>query len=114
MGMQKKVTAHVVTHTHWDREWYMPFQQFRMRLVDLIDRLADIFKEEKDFLHFNLDGQTICLEDYIEVYPGKEQVLKELIGSGKIAVGPWYVLPDEFLVSGESLIRNLMIGDKIS
>ena len=25
----------VVSHTHWDREWYLPYQSFRVRLVGL-------------------------------------------------------------------------------
>ena len=104
----------VVPHTHWDREWYQPFQQFRARLVRLLDRLLDLLEGDPAFAHFHLDGQTIVLEDYLEIRPTQRARLRRLIASGRIAVGPWYVLPDEFLVSGESIIRNLQIGHRIA
>ena len=100
----------LVPHTHWDREWYQTFQQFRMRLVHAIDRLLDILDHDPAFTHFMLDGQTIVLDDYLEVRPENAERLKNYIRSGRIQVGPWYLQPDEFLVSGESLVRNLQIG----
>ena len=100
----------LVPHTHWDREWYQTFQQFRMRLVHAIDRLLDILDRDPAFTHFMLDGQTIVLEDYLEVRPENAERLKNYIHSGRIQIGPWYLQPDEFLVSGESLVRNLQIG----
>ena len=95
----------IVPHTHWDREWYLPFQKFRYTLVQLIDELLKILNEQ-DFV-FMLDGQTVVLEDYNEIRPERMQELLERIREGKISVGPWYLLPDEWLVGGESLIRNL-------
>lgn len=106
--------AHVVSHTHWDREWYNTFQQFRMRLVDLTDALIDLMERNEDFKYFTFDGQTIVLEDYIKIRPENEDRLRKLIMAGRIIVGPWYNQPDEFLVSGESIIRNLMLGKKLS
>jgi len=105
---------HVVSHTHWDREWYLTYEQFRMRLVGLIDRLLDLLDEEPAYKHFHLDGQTIVLEDYLEIRPEQESRLRRAIESGRILIGPWYVMPDEFLVSGESLVRNLARGYRIS
>ncbi|MFI5396234.1 MAG: alpha-mannosidase [Candidatus Binatia bacterium] len=104
----------VVPHTHWDREWYQPFQQFRSRLVRMIDRLLETLEGQPDFTHFHLDGQTIVLEDYLDIRPRNRARLRRLIRTGRIAVGPWYVLPDEFLVTGESLIRNLQIGHRLA
>jgi len=106
--------VHVIPHTHWDREWYAPFQLFRMRLVRLIDKLLDLLERDPDYLHFNLDGQTIVLQDYLEIRPEKRTQLKKFVQDLRLGVGPWYVLPDEFLVSGESLIRNLLLGHRIA
>ncbi|MDB5099956.1 MAG: hypothetical protein JWM80_4377 [Cyanobacteria bacterium RYN_339] len=100
----------VVPHTHWDREWYQPFELFRMRLVRLIDGLLELFATDPRYTHFMLDGQSIVLEDYVAIRPEREAELKALIASGQVAVGPWYVLPDEFLVSGEAIVRNLQLG----
>src|SRR5438876_11936855 len=108
--MTEQLNIILVPHTHWDREWYQTFQQFRMRLVHAIDRLLDILDHDPTFTHFMLDGQTIVLDDYLEVRPEHAERLKNHIRSGRIQVGPWYLQPDEFLVSGESLVRNLQIG----
>ena len=102
----------IVPHTHWDREWYLPFQRFRYNLVHLIDELLKILQEE-DYV-FMLDGQTVVLEDYLEIRPEKKEQLLQRIKEGKISVGPWYLLPDEWLVGGESLIRNLEFGQSIA
>jgi len=104
----------IVPETHWDREWYLPFQEFRARLVIMMDKLLTILKTNPDYKSFSLDGQTIPIEDYLEVRPEKEEDIKKYVKKGRLSIGPMYVLPDEFLVSGESLIRNLMIGHQIS
>ncbi len=104
----------VVSHTHWDREWYEPFQIFRMRLVRCIDKLLDLLATDPTYEHFLLDGQTVVLEDYLEVRPDRAQTLRDLVRADKIQIGPWYILPDEFLVSGEAIIRNLLRGNRIA
>jgi alpha-mannosidase/mannosylglycerate hydrolase len=107
-------TLHVISHTHWDREWYMPFEKHRLRLVDLIDLLLDIFANEPDYKHFHLDGQAIVLEDYLQVRPEREADLRRAAKDGKLSLGPWYVLQDEFLTSGEANVRNMMAGLKLA
>jgi alpha-mannosidase len=102
--------VHIISHTHWDREWYQTFQQFRMRLVHLVDKLLEILKSDPEYRHFMMDGQTVVLEDYLDIRPEKEKEFKSHIRSGRILIGPWRCLPDEFLVSGEAIIRNLLIG----
>lgn len=108
-----KFVAFFCSHTHWDREWYGSFQQFRYRLVRLIDRLMDLLERDPDYRCFNLDGQTIVLEDYLEVRPEQRPRLERLIREGRILIGPWYILPDEWLVSGEATIRNMLAGRAI-
>jgi mannosylglycerate hydrolase len=107
-------TLTLVSHTHWDREWYKPFQEFRIRLVQLVDRLLDLLEQDADYRHFMLDGQAIILEDYLEIRPEREADLRKHVQEGRLLVGPWYVLPDEFLVSPEATIRNLMLGDVVT
>ncbi len=109
-----RFTIHVIPHTHWDREWYAPFQLFRIRLVRLIDNLLDLLERDQNYTHFNLDGQTIVLKDYLEIRPEKIGQLKKFIQELRIGVGPWFVLPDEFLVSGEAIVRNLLLGHRIA
>ena len=108
------VDVFFVPHTHWDREWHQPFQVFRLRLVRLIDRLLGIIDRDPAFRHFHLDGQTVVLEDYLEMRPERARDMRRSIRTGRIGVGPWYVLPDEFLVDGESIIRNLQRGMRIA
>ncbi len=106
-------TLHLVPHTHWDREWYRSFEDFRFRLVTLIDTLLNILDNDLDYRYFMLDGQTIVLEDYLQIRPENETKLKQYILNDRIQIGPWYILPDEFLVSPEATIRNLLIGREI-
>ena len=108
--MSRIEKVHVISHTHWDREWYQPFQEFRIRLVYVIDELLDKMKTDPNYRYFTLDGQTIVVDDYLAIRPERASELLGLIREGRIFAGPWYCLPDEFLVSGESLVRNLLKG----
>ena len=100
----------VVPHTHWDREWYAPFQTFRLRLVTLLDELLARMETDPSYAHFLLDGQMAVIDDYLAIRPDAEPTLRSLNEAGRLAMGPWYILMDEFLVSGECMIRNLQMG----
>jgi alpha-mannosidase len=102
-------TVYVVPHTHWDREWYATFETFRAQLVELWDQLLALTDADPDF-RFLMDGQTVVIDDYLEVRPQAKERLEGAIRRGQIQVGPWYTLPDEFLVSGETLLRDLQRG----
>jgi alpha-mannosidase len=106
--------AHYVLSTHWDREWYQPFQDYRYRLVHLLDRVLEGWQQEDLAGPFQTDGQAIMLEDYLEVRPERTDEIRQLVKEGRFIVGPWYVLPDEFLVSGEAIIRNLRLGRQVA
>jgi alpha-mannosidase len=103
----------VVPHTHWDREWYLPFEAFRLRLGTTLDGVLDTLERDESFLSFTLDGQAIVLEDYVEVRPDNEARLRALLAAGRLESGPWYVLADELLVGGEALVRNLLLGRRV-
>lgn len=105
-----KEKLHIIPHTHWDREWYMSFEQHRFRLVELLDTLIDLMEENQEFRYYHLDGQTIILRDYLEIRPEKRDALLRLLREGRIQTGPWYILQDEYLVSGEATVRNLQTG----
>ena len=100
----------VVPHTHWDREWYEPFQTFRLNLVRLVDELLDLMERDPSYSHYLLDGQLAAIDDYLEIRPENEDRLRALAAAGRITVGPWYILMDEFLASGETIVRNLQMG----
>ena len=102
--------VYYVLSTHWDREWYQTFQDYRYRLVQLLDRVMAGWERGDLKGPFQTDGQSILLEDYLEVRPERRAQVQQLVSEGKFKVGPWYVLPDEFLVSGESIVRNLRLG----
>lgn len=107
-GARDPVTVHVVSHTHWDREWYLSASRFRQHLVRLVDELID--DPPRDGASFLLDGQMSVIEDYLGVRPDREARIAELVRAGAIETGPWYVLADELIPGGESLIRNLLTG----
>ncbi len=101
---------HVVPHTHWDREWYAPFEVFQLRLAAVVDEVIEVLETDPAFTCFTLDGQAIVLEDYVETRPENEGRLRALLQANRIEVGPSYVLPDEYLVGAEPLVRNLLVG----
>lgn len=100
----------LVPHTHWDREWYLPFEAFLGRLVAMMDGLIELLDRDPRFAHFHLDGQVAMVEDYLSVRPEREADVRRLARAGRISLGPWFTQMDEFLVSGESLVRNLEWG----
>ncbi|PQH05857.1 alpha-mannosidase [Enterococcus faecium] len=106
--MKKKV--YIISHSHWDREWYMDYEQHHMRLIELIDDLLELFEVDPSFNSFHLDGQTIILDDYLQVRPEKRQAIQQAINEGKLRIGPFYILQDDFLISSESNVRNMLIG----
>ncbi len=107
-------TYHLVSHTHWDREWYLSFEQFRAMLVRMVDDLLDLLARDPEYKCFTLDGQTIVLEDYLTIKPEHTEEIRRLVAQGRLLIGPWYILPDEFLVSAEATIRNLLFGRRLS
>jgi alpha-mannosidase len=98
----------LVPHTHWDREWYLPFEAFRERLVTVMDELLDLL--DGGYPHFHLDGQTALIDDYLAVRPEREDDVRRHARTGRVSVGPWLALVDEFLVSGETIVRSLEMG----
>src|SRR5207244_9390951 len=107
---RSKRRVSIVPHTHWDRKWYSPFQTFRLRLVYLLYDLLPRLDADPSYAHFMLDGQMAVIDDYLAVRPDAEATLRRLATSGRLSVGPWYILMDEFLVSGECMVRNLQLG----
>ena len=103
--------VHVVSHTHWDREWYQPAEVFRQRLVALVDELID--DPPPVGQSFLLDGQAIVLEDYLAVRPDRRPALETLLGERRLEAGPWFVLADELIPGGEALVRNLLTGARV-
>ncbi|MHC5057580.1 MAG: alpha-mannosidase [Planctomycetota bacterium] len=106
--------CHFISNTHWDREWRYSMQRTRHMLVSMIDMLLDIFEKEPRFASFHMDSQSIPLQDYLEIRPEREETIRCLVREDRLMVGPWFVLPDEFCVGGESLIRNLLLGHRIA
>jgi hypothetical protein len=100
----------LVPHTHWDREWYEPFQTYRLRLVETLDALLDLLESDPSYARYLLDGQMAVIDDYLEVRPENADRLRRLVAAGRLSIGPWYILMDEFLVSPETIIRDLQLG----
>ena len=102
--------AFVIPHTHWDREWYERFEGYRARLVPMVSRLLDILERDPEFRSFTFDGQTIAIQDYLEKRPADQPRVEALVRAERLFIGPWHVLADLLLVSGESIVRNLQEG----
>src|SRR4029077_20774638 len=106
----KRYTFHFLAHTHWDREWYLPRAAVAAGLFPAVDDLIARLEADTCFRSFLLDGQTVLLEDYLRVRPERTDSVRQLVTDGRLQIGPWYVLSDELIPSGESLVRNLLAG----
>ena len=105
-----KKILHIIPHSHWDREWYLPFEKHRVYLVELFDTLIDVMEKDPDYTYYHMDGQYIVIDDYLEIKPHMRDRLLKLIRDGRIHVGPWYILQDEYLTSAEANVRNMLYG----
>lgn len=110
--MNRKRTNYIIPHTHWDREWRYSMWKNRMLLIEFMDELLEILEKNPDYHCFLLDGQTAPIDDYLEVKPENKERVKSYIREGRIAVGPWYTLPDLYPLDGECLVRNLLKGNR--
>lgn len=106
--------VHIVTYTHWDREFRWEFERTRMRLVDLFDHLFEIMEQKEDYRSFLCDGQFTLIEDYLEIRPQMRETVKKYVKEGRLEIGPWFTLPDCAPIQGESVVRNIQYGVKKS
>lgn len=104
------INVAIVPHTHWDREWYLPFQRYRLKLVRLLDSFLSLLEADPSYTHFTLDGQTAVIDDYLAMRPSAAVHIRDLVASGRMSIGPWAVLMDEYMVSAETIVRNLQAG----
>ncbi len=112
--MEKPYEIHVISNTHWDREWVYNFQETRLMLVEFMDGLLEILDIEPGYRSYLLDSQAAPIEDYIEVRPEQRERIARHVSSGRLLIGPWYTCPEEFCVNGESLVRNLLYGHRVA
>src|SRR3989475_2729000 len=110
LGAMVGLIFHLIPHTHWDREWYLPRAALQARLVAVTDDLIERLQANPGYRSFLLDGQTVLVEDYLRARPDREGDVRALVKTGRLQVGPWYVLADEQIPSGEGLVRNLLLG----
>ncbi len=103
----------VVPTTHWDRDWYWPFERFRVKLIELFAAAKVAWAADPTW-RFSIDGQAIPVEDYLEAIPEDADMLMRLGAEKRFAMGPVYVQSDTYCTGGEAFIRNLLIGREIS
>jgi alpha-mannosidase len=113
MSKERKI-IHVISNSHWDREWSYPFEETRLLLLDFMDELLDLLDKDPEFQSFTFDSQTLALEDYLELRPEKRATVEKHVKSGRLIIGPWCSLPEEYIINGESLVRNLVVGHRVA
>ena len=104
----------ICPHTHWDREWYKPFEEYRSQLLELMKKVLYYLEHSTNTFKFTFYGQSIILEDVLLIYPNYKNQIQQAVAKKLILFGPWYTQPDQNLVSGESLIRNIQFGIKLA
>ena len=101
--------AHVINHTHWDREWFLTHEYTTAWIPALIDSISDLASINPDY-EFLFDGQALVIEDLLLTRPEYRDKVHELISKGNLTIGPVYSQPDWRMVSGELHARNLQYG----
>jgi mannosylglycerate hydrolase len=112
--MQRPHTLHLVVNTHWDREWRWSFRETQRRLCDAMDLLLDTMEAQPEFRSFLMDSQAAMADDYLDARPERRARVEKLVRDGRLFVGPWYTLPALFMVSGEAIARNLLMGHALA
>lgn len=102
----------VVSNTHWDREFRWSFEKTRRRLLTMLDTTLDILANDPAYHSFTMDGHAIMIDDYLEMRPERRELVEQLVQSGRLILGPYYTLAEEFSISHEALVRNLLWGRK--
>lgn len=111
--MAKKI-IHLISGTHWDREWRHTAEQSKLRLMDLVDNIINLLEKKDSYGCFCIDGGTIVIEDYLTIRPENKQRIIDLIKAGRIKIVNWYTLPEINTVAPEALIRNLLLGHQMA
>ncbi len=111
---ERKKEIFLIPHTHWDRGWYLPYEKYRAGLIEVFNRLFHFYENGSSLPPFFLDGQSILLEDYLELMPEKREIISTMVRGGKLHIGPLYIQPDEFLSHPEALIRNFNYGIRLA
>ncbi len=113
----KKDTSHirkirVVSNTHWDREFRRSFEKTRHGLLRMMDVTIEILEKDPEFRSFTMDGHSIMIDDYLEMRPQHRPRVESLIRDGRLVIGPYYTLAEQFSVGHEAIVRNLLFGRK--
>ena len=86
--MELKNNIYLVSLTQWDREWRFPFEKNRMLLVEMMDGLLDLLDKDPNYACFQLDGQTILLDDYCQVKPENAKWIRKHVEIGRLMIAP--------------------------
>ncbi len=117
--------VHILSHTHWDFEWYEVHEGFKMQLVHLLDHLLDTLEKDPSFT-FHFDGQVMPIMDYLEILRERdaldnadtaghaERRISKFVKRKQLDIGPCWTSPETCLISNESLIRNINRGVRFS
>ena len=108
-----KKTVHVVPHSHWDREWYFTTSRSKIYLMHDLKKVLEQLEKDNPYDSFILDGQASLLDDYLKWRPQDQARIRTLVQQGKLIIGPWYTQTDQLVISGESIVRNMLYGMKI-
>lgn len=109
-----KKTVHVVPHSHWDREWYFTTSRSKIYLMNNLKKIIKLLQEDNGYDRYTLDGQASLLDDYLAWCPEDRPAIEKLVKEGKLIIGPWYTQTDQMVISGESIVRNMLYGMNIS
>ena len=110
----RKPAIRIIPFLEWPLEGFRTFEQSRFHLTSRLIALLTDGSSQPGLAGLVTGGQAWLVESLLELRPDLTADVHAAVQSGRMIIGPWYVEPDVFLVSGEAIIRNLLAGQKVA
>lgn len=107
--LQTSKTVHMVCNAHLDPVWMWEWEEGAAAAISTFRTAADLCEEFDEFV-FN--HNEVILYRWVEEYePELFRRIQKLVKAGKWHImGGWYLQPDCNMPSGESFIRQILLG----
>lgn len=104
-------TLHIFTHQHMDPAWLIREEVAFPAAAEWIAESIALAQSDPTY-RFVID-QPLVLQSFEQIHPELKSALQQLIDQGRVEVaGGFYILNDLNLVSGESMVRQILYGQR--
>lgn len=101
-------TIHLVAHFHYDPVWIKDQRTYTREAFDLIHQYLEACRQDPAY-HLIL-SELDYLQPFLAAHGDYRDFIQELAAQGRLYAAGSYCQPNEMLLQGEPLIRNLIYG----